>query len=921
MQSQQFYIDGASAQNVRIGTGQMDLDPPVETLQEVKVIANGFSAEFGGSAGGMIVATTKSGTNRYRGSLFEYLRNQAFDAPNFFSPVADGKKQKPSLRYNVFGGSMGGPIKRDKTFFFASYEGSRRRDGSVRTFNVPSLLERTGDFSRTYTARGTVYTVYDPWTGTSSATRLAFPGNKIPSTRFDPVGAKIVPLYPEPNRAGDDVTGANNFRNNDVNAYTRNNVIAKVDHNLGNNDKLTFRYLYNADSNRQRSIFPEAAADTINDTDAHQQYWYGTWTRIVSPSIVNEVRFSYARRYYRTYSKGLDLGWPSKLGLKGIPDDAFPNFVAAGYTNLGSATQDRLQTPIQQYHVLDSLTIVRGRHTIKLGGEMRPSKNRDVLRASISGRFTFNRGLTGIQGNTQTGNSIATMLLGGVSNFEQVSTPVLERSSRYYGGFIQEDWAVRPGLTLNFGIRWEADTPIHDVNNRFNSFDASALNPVSETPGVVKFGGLNGWATEPYHPDWNNWGPRVGFAWKPFGLKRTVLRGGFGLFYSHPLDGSAANTAALGYSEQTTLILQDNSAAIPYTLGGGLPIARATSPVLDDSFGAVKVGQTANTAVTYFDEGRRTGYSEQFNLRVQQELPASMMFEFGYMGNLGRKLPGANIAVNQVRPELLTTSAQQRNRPFPQFSGVTILAPSFGVSSYHAGTAKLEKRFSHGLNLLSTYTWSKFCDNSGSGPGSKLGELGAAYSDFYNRRADWGPSANDIRHRVTLSSVYQIPIGKGRRFFQDSPVRHVLGNWQIGVVSAVQTGAPLTVQTQTNNTYAYSSGAQRADVLRDPNLPADQRDILRWFDTTAFAQPAVNKFGNQNPGLIRAPGIFTLNSSLIRVFRVAEGKNLQFRGEFFNLPNHTNFGVPDHTFEGAGFGIVNSARPARQVQLGLRFTY
>jgi hypothetical protein len=284
-------------------------------------------------------------------------------------------------------------------------------------------------------------------------------------------------------------------------------------------------------------------------------------------------------------------------------------------------------------------------------------------------------------------------------------------------------------------------------------------------------------------------------------------------------------------------------------------------------------------------------------------------------------LPGANLAVNQVRPELLTTSAQQRNRPFPQFSGVTILAPSFGVSSYHAGTAKLEKRFSHGLNLLSTYTWSKFCDNSGSGPGSKLGELGAAYSDFYNRRADWGPSANDIRHRVTLSSVYQIPIGKGRRFFQDSPVRHVLGNWQIGVVSAVQTGAPLTVQTQTNNTYAYSSGAQRADVLRDPNLPADQRDILRWFDTTAFAQPAVNKFGNQNPGLIRAPGIFTLNSSLIRVFRVAEGKNLQFRGEFFNLPNHTNFGVPDHTFEGAGFGIVNSARPARQVQLGLRFTY
>jgi hypothetical protein len=921
MQSAQFYIDGASAQNMRIGTGQMDVDLPVDTLQEVKVIANGFSAEFGGSAGGMVVASTKSGTNRYRGSVFEYVRNQVFDAPNFFSPVVDNKKQKPSLRYNVFGGSIGGPIRKDKTFFFASYEGSRRRDGSIRTLNVPSMLERAGDFSASYTARGTIYTVYDPFNATTAATRTPFPGNRIPASRFDPVGVKIVPLYPEPNRPGDDITGANNFRNNDVAAYTRNNLIGKVDHNLGNNDKLSFRYIYNIDTRRQRSIFPVDAADTINDTDAHQQYWYGTWTRIVTPTIVNETRFSYGRRYYRTFSKGLDEGWPSKLGLKGVPDDAFPYFVAAGYTNLGNGTQDRLQSPIQQYHVLDAVTIVRGRHTIKFGGEIRPSKNRDILRATVSGQFNFNRGLTGLPGNTLTGNSIATMLLGGVSNFNQQTTPVLERSSNYLGFFVQEDWAVRPGLTLNFGVRWEADTPFHDANNRFNSFDAYATNPVSGTPGVVKFAGVNGWTDQPFRPDWNNWGPRFGFAWKPFGLKKTVLRGGFGIFYSHPYDGAVANSASLGYSNQTTLILQDNSASIPYTLGGGLPITQLTSPVLDDSFGAVKVGSTASTAVTFLDQNRRTGYSEQFNLRLQHELPGNMAFEVGYVGNLSRKLPGANIAINQIRPELLSPTAQQRNRPFPQFSGVTILSPSFGVSSYHAGTAKLEKRFSHGLNLLSTYTWSKFCDNTGSGPGSKLGDLGAAYSDFYNRRADWGPSSNDIRHRVTVSSVYQIPVGSGRRYLSQHPLRHIVGSWQLGIVSAFQTGAPLTVQTQTNTTYAYSSGAQRANIDRDPNLSGDQRTILRWFDTGAFSQPGVNQFGNQNPGMIRAPGLFNFNASIIRVFRVAEGKNLQFRGEFFNLPNHTNFGNPAHTFEGAGFGIVNSARPARQVQLGMRFTY
>ncbi len=924
MQSAQFYIDGASAQNMRIGTGQMDVDPPVDTLQEVKVVANGFSAEFGGSAGGMVIATTKSGTNHFRGSLFEYLRNQVMDAPNFFSPVVDGLKQKPSLRYNVFGGSIGGPIKRDKTFFFAAYEGSRRRDGSIRTLNVPSMLERAGDFSQTYNARGQVYTIYDPFTTATvngAQVRTVFPGNRIPANRMDPVGLKIVPFYPQPNRPADDVTGANNFRNNDVNAYTRNNLIAKIDHSLNNNDKLTFRYLYNIDLNRQRSVFPEPAADTINDTDAYQQYWYGTWTRIVSPSVINEVRFSYGRRYYRSFSKGLDQGWPTKLGLKGIPDDAFPYIIAAGYTNLGNATQDRQQSPIQQYHFLEGVTIVRGRHTIKFGGELRPSKNRDILRASISGKFTFNRGLTGISGNTQTGNAIATMLLGALSNFDQQATPVLERSSTYYGVYVQEDWAARPGLTLNFGLRWEADTPFKDANNRFNSFDPAAINPVSGTPGVVRFGGVNGWPAEPYQGDWNNYGPRVGFGWKPFGLQKTVIRGGMGIYFSHPFDGAVANAAALGFLQQTTLVVQDNTASVPYTLGGGLPLNSPTVPVLDDGFGAVKVGQTANTAVTYLDPSRRTGYSEQFNLRIQQELPGSTLFEFGYIGNMGRKLPGANLAINQIRPELLTASAQQKNRPFPQFSGVTIISPSFGISAYHGGMAKLEKRFSHGFNILSTYTWAKFTDNSGSGPGSKLGDLGAAYSDLYNRRADYGPSANDIRHRVTVSSVYQFPFGQGRRYLAHHPLGLVVGGWQLGIVSAFQTGAPATVQTQTNNTYAYSSGAQRANVLRDPNLDSSQRTILRWFDTSAFAQPPVNTFGNQGVGLVRDPGIFTLNTSIIRVFRVAEGKNLQFRGEFFNLPNHTNFGNAASTFEGSGFGIINSARPARQVQLGLRLTF
>jgi hypothetical protein len=399
------------------------------------------------------------------------------------------------------------------------------------------------------------------------------------------------------------------------------------------------------------------------------------------------------------------------------------------------------------------------------------------------------------------------------------------------------------------------------------------------------------------------------------------VRGGFGIFFAHPFDRAVANVATLGFERSSTLVLQDNTLGIPYTMGGGMPLRPLQSGVLDDSFGAVPASQTPNQAVTFFETNRRTGYSQQFNLEIQRELPAGTVAEIGYIGNLSRKLGSDNISMNQIPPWILGPGRTGRAyRPFTQFSNVTILAPSFGVSSYHGGLLKLQKRFSHGFNLVSTYTWSKFLDNSGGG-GATLGDEGAAYSNYYNRRADWGPSENDIRHRFTFSSVYQLPFGKRRAYLQQHPLRHIAGGWSISTVMTLQSGAPITVQTQTNSTNANAAGAQRADVLRDPNLPVDQRKVERWFDTTAFAQPALYTFGNQGIGLIRADGRININCSLLRNFAVGERKQLQFRGEFFNLPNHPNFGNPTHQFEGAGFGVVNSARPARQVQLGLRLTY
>ncbi|MBI3684002.1 MAG: TonB-dependent receptor [Acidobacteria bacterium] len=923
-QSQMFFIDGGAGQNMRIGIGQIDTDPPVETLQEVKILSNGFSAEYGGSASGVVIATTKSGTNQIRGSFFEYLRNQILDAPNFFSPVIDGVKQKPALRYNVFGGTAGGPVRRHKTFFFFSYEGSRRRDGSVRTLTVPTELQKAGDFSQTYNGRNVLVAMYDPATSrneSGSVVRDPFPQNRIPAARMDAVALNLLPFYPAANRPPDDLAGANNFRANGVTALTRDNWVIKIDHNVNSYNKIAARYLYNSDNTFGISVFPNRVADPANDTARHQQFWYGTWTRIFSPAMMHELRFTYGARINHAYSKGLGGDWPGKLGLRGVPDDSFPQFSAAGFTALGSGAQERRQFPIQQYQIVSNTSWIRNRHSFKFGGEIRPSLNYEVFRPSISGSLTFSRGFTGLPGNANTGSGLATLLLGVPTNFTQRETPLLDRRSWYLAGFLQDDWTVRDGLTLNIGLRWESDTPIRDRNGRMNAFDTTAINPVSGTPGVVKFLGVNGWRDSPFDPDWNNFGPRFGFAWRPFASKRTVLRGGYGIFFAHPFDRAEANTATLGFELSSTLVLQDNNLGIPYTMGGGLPIRPPQQPVLEDSFGAVPLSQTPNQAVTFFEADRRIGSSQQFNLRIQRELPGQMLLEAGYLGNLSRKLGGDNLSINQIPPWILGPGRTGRQyRPFPQFSNVSILAPSLGVSSYHAGVLKVEKRFSHGLNVLSTYTWSKFLDNTGGG-GATLGEEGAAYSNFYNRKADWGPSENDVRHRFTFSSVYQVPFGARRKYLRENPFRYIIGDWSLGAVTTLQTGAPITVQTQTNSTNANSAGAQRADVLRDPNLPAGQRTIARWFDTTAFAQPAQFQFGNQGIGLVRADGRININCSVIRNFSLRERKQVQFRGEFFNLPNHPNFGNPAHQFEGAGFGIVNSARPARQVQIGLRLTY
>jgi hypothetical protein len=922
-QSQMAWIDGGNAQNMRMGVGQINLDPPVEAVQEVKVLSNNYSAEYGGSAGGVIIETTKSGTNQLHGSAYEFVRNNDFDAPGFFAPVVNGSKVSPENRYNVFGGTAGGPIRKDKTFFFFDYEGQRLRTGSTSTLTVPTLLQRAGNFSQTFNAAGKLIPMYDPNSTqlvNGANVRTQFPNNTIPVSELDPVGVNMVKYYPLPNLAGN-IAGANNYSGNSVTGSPADFYMGKIDHNFNDRDRISFRFMGVWGTSSLASIYPQnGAGDPTNTALNSSQYYYGSWNHVVSPTQINDFRFTYNNRVFHNLSAGLGGDYPSKLGLQGVPETAFPRIAPSGYSPLGSTQQERLQDPIQQQQVVDNYSWNHGRHALKFGFEARRSFNQDVLLTSVSGSFTFATTPTGLPGNSATGSGLASMLVGFPTDFTELETEPLLRHSWYFSAFAQDDWTITPNLTLNFGMRWEVDTPMIDASNRMNSFDPQQINPVSGTPGVVKFLGVNGYPTSPYPTDWNNFGPRFGFAWKAFGSEKTVVRGGFGIFFSHPFDAGVPNVNALGFSTSFDLQTPDNGLTAPYLLRNPVPVS-PTAPVLNDSFGAVPVGAASTTAVTYFDRSRSTGYAEQFNLGFQRQLPGSMTLEVTALGNVSHKLPVAAMPIDQILPSILGPKAStQAARPYPQFTNVSIQNATLGDSKYFAGMVKIQKRFSHGLNFGVNYTWSHFLGDIND-PGTDLGNENGPFSNYYNRRADWGPNANDIRHRASISWLYELPFGTGKRWLASNPLRFLVGGWSIGSVTTIQTGPPITAFDQTNNCNCFSAGSQRPNALSDPNLPSGQRSVGTWFNTTAFSQPAIYTFGSEGVGIVRAPGLVNVDMSVLRNFRITEKVRAELRGEFFNALNHTNLGLPGQSFGAAAFGAISSAGPGRQIEIGARIMF
>ncbi|MBI3696041.1 MAG: hypothetical protein HY238_14520, partial [Acidobacteria bacterium] len=447
-----------------------------------------------------------------------------------------------------------------------------------------------------------------------------------------------------------------------------------------------------------------------------------------------------------------------------------------------------------------------------------------------------------------------------------------------------------------------------------NGFDASKINPVSGTPGIVTFANRDGYSRSLYNGDYNNFMPRFGFAWRPFGFSRTVVRGGYGIFFGPPLPGS--NNTSAGFETSGSFTSPDNGITPAFLLRNGFP--DTSRPQLGPGFGAVRVGEAVRFSPEFLDPNRRIGYSQQWNFVVQHELGWLTVVELSYVGNAGHKLPGPSANINQVPPALMGPGNAQIRRPFPQFGNVSTVTPFWGNSSYHGVNAKIEKRFSGGLNFLFNYTFSKFIDDVTSS--QELGVVGGGIQNIYDRRSEKSLSGNDVRNRFVFSSVYELPWGKGRRWLTSGPAAFLLGGWGLGAILTLQDGSPDGLVTQTNTTNAFN-GVQRVNILRDPSLPKSERTIERYFDTTAVVAPAQFTFGNAGRAILTGPGLANLDLSLLKNHNFAERYNLQFRLESFNAFNRVNLEDPGRALGAASFGVISDSRNARNLQLGLKLSF
>jgi outer membrane receptor protein involved in Fe transport len=878
-----FLVDGLDNNERFIGT--VLIRPNVDAIQEMKVDTSNFSAEQGRSAGGVINILTKSGTNQVNGSSYFFYRNESLDAADYFA--RDG--EKPPYDLKQFGGSIGGPIRRNQTFFFGDYAGLRVTEGQTFTSTVPTAAMRAGTFSA-------VAPIYDPLTG------QRFPGDIIPANRFDPAAAAMLNLLPLPQT--DDAV--NNYTQSGSRTQDDDSFDVRVDHRFANSDSLFARYSFNNTTTVVPERFPSVNGISPGGGDnfpGHsdqraQQLGLG-YTRALSPALILDLKGGVSRYVANTVPSNFGVDAASRLGIPNINVDAdssgLPRMPISGYFVLGDWFFIPLLNENTVYETLGNLTYLRGAHTLKVGADLKLRDFFAFQSPRARGEFSFNSNFTSNQGERGTGDAIASFLLGYPSNSRRekyLVEPTYQATEA--ATYLQDDWRVRPWLTLNLGIRYDYYSPLTEEHNQISNIDLAA--------GRIGIAGADLSRSAGIEPDRNDVSPRLGFA---LTLRdRTVVRGGYALSFTPPFVGSPL---ALRNPPFISLYNQSPSQFVPENrLSDGLPPIEAADPA----------NPTGNLSPVAFD--LKTPYVHQFNVTVQRELPRQLVATAAFVEILRRDELGGGLQLNNPPPGPGSVGARRPFRDiFPDVGGIGYTA-NVASTDYRALLLQLERRFTSGWGGRVAYTLSKSDTTSPDGQ-YPFSETPAGANPFPRMldfvRHETGPSGEDRRHRLTFNLSYELPFAE-----EASGVAGALARgWQVNLIGVFQSGTPFTVTNASPR--ANTGGGDRPNQIADPELPRGERTVARWFNTAAFEVQPLFTLGNVGVNSLYGPGLATVDLSLFKTFLMGEART-QFRLEVFNLFNRANFGNPNSAFGSSAFGVINSTvGRGRNVQLALKVLF
>jgi len=968
------YIDGAPVNAAYVNL--TSLVPTQDAIQEFRVQTNNLGPEFGRLAGGAINLTTKSGTNTFHGSAYEFFRNRALNANTFFNNRAG--VQRPAFSQNQYGANVGGPVVKDKTFFFFSWEGFRLRQGASYVYTVPTDPMRTGDFSNVRNASGTMIPIFDPLTtcgrlgnpacardanGNEIISRTPFGGNLIPNNRIGTASRTLTNYWGKANTAGNQFTNVNNYTANASVGGDNDQYNARVDHSFSEKNRIFARYTYWTNLNLPIDPYKtNTCVDRCTETFNTNQAVIGD-THSFSPTLFFDFRLSFTRfSYDRTsLTTGYDLtqlGWPASLNNQVI-FRVVPQPQVTGYNGVWSTngTGSTIMARNDIGSIAPNLTKIWGRHTLKFGGEFRRLTHNYYQQNNPSGNFTFDALMTSTNpfAAAGTGNGFASFLLGygtggGVTNNALVAGQMLYRA--YYAGDV---WQATPRMTLSYGLRFEHMGPWSERYDRMIVLLPTLPNSIS-APSGLNLKGAFGLVNSPESPSRNNtklgnlFSPRFGIAYRMD--NKTVLRAGYGIFWlSNDIAfGFAPNNDPVNAYTTPFLGTTDGSVTPRDTLNNPFPNGLIAPPGRSPNVQQLFWGQGMTAPV--YDEPH--AYAQQWNLDVQREIMGGLALSMAYAGSKGTHLPGPSQQIDQLPVEFMalgtrlqqqvpnpffglvqlgalaqpTVAYGQLLRPYPQYNGYAMQSPPNRNSFYHSGQLKLEKRFAKGGTILGAYTFSKLISDTDTLTGwLEPGGGAGGVQNNYDIRAERSLALYDTPQRLVVSYIYDLPFGRGYRWggTANSVVSKLISGWGVNGATTFQSGSPINLTTAVNTTNSFGGGQRPNSTGTSAKLegPAQQR-ITRWFDTSKFTLPPSFTFGNVARTLpdVRSHGIANYDFTFFKRTQLTESVGLQFRTEIFNLFNRVRFGYPARGMGNPDFGVIGGQyNDPRLIQFALRLLF